>query len=185
MSTLTADPGLVRIGAKLYADDASVIDLPAYVPIFHGWIQRRILDGTPIDVADYAHVPDGPGVMLIGHEADRSIDMGEGRPGVLYQRKRIAEGSLEDRFAAAIAAADGLADELEADSAADGVSFGRDEILLKVTDRRRAANDDEALDALRPAIADALGRVRPGRQASIERLTGDPKGPLTIRVRLS
>ena len=185
MSTLTTDPELVRIGAKLYADDPSVIDLPAYVPIFHGWIQRRILDGTPIDVADYAHVPDGPGVMLIGHEADRSIDMGEGRPGVLYQRKRIPEGSLEDRFAAAIAAADGLADELEADAAAEGVAFGRDEILLKVTDRRRASNNNDALDALRPVIAGALARVRPGRDAAVERVAGDPKGPLTIRVRLS
>ncbi len=185
MSTVTADPDLVRIGAKLYADDPSVIDLTAYVPIFHGWIQRRVLDGTPIDVADYAHVPDGPGVMLIGHEADRSIDLGEGRPGVLYQRKRIAEGSLEDRIAAAIAAADGLADELEADSAANGVAFDRDEILLKVTDRRRASNDDGALDALRPVIGAALARVRPGREASVERVTEDPKGPLTIRVRLS
>lgn len=155
------------------------------MPIFHGWIQRRILDGVPIDVADYAHVPDGPGVMLIGHEADRSLDMGEGRPGVLYQRKRIAEGTLEDRFASAITAADGIADELEADAAADGVAFGRDEILLRITDRRRAPNDDAALDALRRDIEGALARVRPGRPASIERVAEDPKGPLTIRVRLS
>lgn len=185
MSTVIADTDLVRIGAKLYAEDPSVIDLPAYVPIFHGWIQRRMLDGTPIDVADYAHVPDGPGVMLIGHEADRSLDLGEGRPGILYQRKRLPEGSLEDRFAAAVAAADGLADELEADPAANGVAFGRDEILLTVTDRRRAGNDDTALDALRPAIEGALARVRPGRSASVDRVTEDPKGPLTIRVRLS
>ena len=109
--TTTTTTDIVRIGAKLYAQDPSVIDLPAFVPLFHGWIQRRILDGVPIDVADYAHVPDGPGVMLIGHEADRSLDLGEGRPGVLYQRKRDGEGTLEDRFAAAIAAADGIADE--------------------------------------------------------------------------
>ena len=74
MPTATA-PDLVRIGAKLYAGNPDVIDLAAYVPIFHGWIQCKILDGVPIDVADYAHVPDGPGVMLIGHEADRSIDL--------------------------------------------------------------------------------------------------------------
>ena len=185
MSTLAADTDLVRIGAKLYADDPSVIDLAAVVPIFHGWIQRRILDGVPIDVADYAHVPDGPGVMLIGHEADRSLDLGEGRPGVLYQRKRVVEGTLVDRFAAAVTAADGLADELEADGAAGGVAFGRDEILLRIADRRRAPNDDGALDALRPAIEGALARVRPGRMASVERVTGDPKGPLTVRVCLS
>ena len=36
--------------------------------------------------------PTGPGIMLIGHEADRSLDFGEGRPGVVYQRKRDGRG---------------------------------------------------------------------------------------------
>jgi hypothetical protein len=182
--TTTTTTDIVRIGAKIYAQNPDVIDLPAYVPIFHGWIQRKILDGVPIDVADYAHVPDGPGIMLIGHEADRSLDLGEGRPGVLYQRKRDGEGSLEDRFAAAITAADGIADELEADAAAGGVAFGRDEILLKVTDRRLAPNDDTTLDALRPAIEAALVTVRPGRDTTIARVTEDPDGPFTARVTL-
>lgn len=185
MSATATTPDPVRIGAKLYARDPGVIDLAAYVPIFHGWIQRRILDGVPIDVADYAHVPDGPGVMLIGHEADRSIDLGEGRPGVLYQRKRDGEGTLEQRVAASIAAADGIADELEADAAAAGVAFDRDEILLKVTDRRLAPNDDATLERLRPAIAAALASVRPGRTATVARVPEDPEGPLTIRVVLS
>lgn len=180
--TTTTTTDIVRIGAKIYAQDPGVIDLPAYVPIFHGWIQRKVLDGVPIDVADYAHVPDGPGIMLIGHEADRSLDLGEGRPGVLYQRKRDGEGSLADRFAAAITAADGIADELEADAAAGGVAFGRDEILLKVTDRRLAPNEDATLDALRPAIDAALATVRPGRDAEIARVTEDPDGPFTARV---
>ena len=181
----TTTPDLVRIGAKLYADTPQAIDLAAVVPIFHGWIQRKVLDGVPIDVADYAHVPDGPGVMLIGHEADRSLDLGEGRPGVLYQRKRDGEGSLEERFAAAIASADGIADELEADPAAGGVSFGRDEILLTVTDRRLAPNEDATLEAVRGAIEAALAAVRPGRPALIARVAEDPHGPFRARVLLS
>ena len=32
---------IVRIGAKLYAENPEVIDLPAYIPLFHGWIQER------------------------------------------------------------------------------------------------------------------------------------------------
>ena len=184
MSTPTT-PDLVRIGAKLYAENPEVIDLEAYVPLFHGWIQQKTLDGVPIDVADYAHVPDGPGVMLIGHEADHSIDLGEGRPGIVYQRKRDAEGDLGGRFAAAIEAADRLATELEDDLAAAGVRFGRDEILIRINDRLAAPNDDATLDALRPAIEAALGAVRPGRAAAIGRVTTDPKGPLSVRVRLS
>jgi hypothetical protein len=184
MTTATTTD-LVRIGAKLYAENPEVIDLDSYIPLFHGWIQRRGLDGVPIDVADYAHVPDGPGVMLIGHEADRSLDLGEGRPGVLYQRKREGEGSLAERFAAAIAAADRIADDLEADPLAAGVRFGRDEILIVVPDRRRAANDDAALEELRPAIEAALATARPGRAAELSRAPEDPRGPLRVRVRIS
>ena len=176
---------IVRVGAKLYAENPEVIDLSAYVPIFHGWIQRRMLDGVPIDVADYAHVPDGPGVMLIGHEADRSLDLGEGRPGIVYQRKRDGGGRLEDRVAAAIEAADRTATEIENDPAADGVRFGRNEIVLRINDRLAAPNDEATLEALRPAIEAGLAMVRPGRSATIERATDDPKGPLSMRVRLS
>jgi hypothetical protein len=184
MSTATATD-IVRIGAKLYAENPAVLDLPAYIPLFHSWIQAQRLDGVPIDVADYGHVPDGPGVMLIGHQADRSLDLGEGRPGALYQRKREPEGTLEDRFAAAIAAADALADDIEADPASEGIRFGRDEILLRVTDRLAAPNEDAALDALRPAIEAALQRTRPGRAATVERVIEDPKGPFRARARLS
>lgn len=184
MTTATS-ADLVRIGAKLYADNPEVVDLESYIPLFHGWIQRRVLDGVPIDVADYAHVPDGPGVMLIGHEADRSLDLGEGRPGALYQRKREGEGSLQERFAAAIAGADRIADDLEADALAAGVRFGRDEILLTVPDRLRAPNDDATLEELRPAIEAALATTRPGRRAELARVPEDPDGPLRVRVRLS
>ncbi len=184
MATATAT-AIVRIGAKLYAENPGVIVADDYVPLFHGWIQRRGLDGTPIDVADYKHVPDGPGIMLIGHEADRALDFGEGRPGVLYQRKRDGSGSLEERFAAAIEAVDRAAATIEADPAASGVRFGRDEILLRVNDRLNAPNDDATLEALRPAIVAALGVVRPGRDAEVARVEDDPRGPLTIRVRLA
>ena len=95
MATATTTD-IVRIGAKLYAENPGVIVPDDYVGLFHTWIQRRFLDGTPIDVADYKHVPDGPGIMLIGHEADRALDMGEGRPGVLYQRKREGEGTHQE-----------------------------------------------------------------------------------------
>jgi hypothetical protein len=183
--TTAAATGIVRIGAKLYAENPDALDLPALIPLFHGWIQDRRLDGVPIDVADYAHVPDGPGVMLIGHEADRALDLGEGRPGALYQRKRQGEGSLEDRLAAAIEAADALADGIEDDPAAGGVRFGRDEILIRVSDRLNAPNDDLTLDALRPAIEAALARVRPGRPAAIARVVEDPRGPFRARVALA
>ncbi len=175
----------VRIGAKLYARNPEVVDADAYVGLFHGWIQGRGLDGVPIDVADYKHVPDGPGIMLIGHEADRSIDFGEGRPGVVYQRKRDLGGSLEERFALTLEAVDRTAADIEADPAAAGVVFDRDEILVRINDRLAAPNDDATLEAVTPALTAALAVVRPGRTARITRVADDPKGPFLARVTLS
>jgi hypothetical protein len=178
--------GLHRIGAKLFAENPEVIEAEPYIGIFHRWIQAQDLDGLPIDVTDYAHVPDGPGIMLIAHEADRAIDFADGRPGAVYQRKRDLEGALDERIAAVIAAADATADRLEAEPGAAGVRFGRDEIELRFHDRGALTNDDEGLSAVLPAVQAALAAVRPGHTATVVRDADDhPRAPLTLRATLA
>lgn len=181
-TTTVADA--VRIGVKLYAEDPAAVRPDRFIPVFHGWIQRGAVPGLLIDVADYAHVPQGPGVMLIGHEADHAIDLGEGRPGVLYQRKRDLDGTLEERIGAALDAAEIAAAELEADPDAGGLRFGRDELLVRILDRLAAPNAPATLEAVRPALLAALERRRPGAALSLEHVD-DPKGPFAVRVRLS
>ena len=39
------------------------------IGLAHGWIQRQRLDEIWIDVADYSHLPAGPGVLLVAHGA--------------------------------------------------------------------------------------------------------------------
>ena len=56
--------------------------------MFHRWIKQHALPELTIDVANYAHVPKGPGVVLIGHGSDYFMDEGEGRLGLLHNRKR-------------------------------------------------------------------------------------------------
>jgi len=183
MAVATLDD-VVRIAVKLYALEPASVEMDRFIGVFHGWIQRGAVPGLLIDVADYAHVHEGPGVMLIGHEADHAIDVGEGRPGIAYSRKREPEGTLEDRIRSAIEAVELAAGELEGDPDAGGVRFGRDELLLRVNDRLAAPNDEATYEALRPALEAALAELRPGRPASIERVP-DAGGPLTIRVRLA
>ncbi|MGE0796535.1 MAG: hypothetical protein AB7H43_15705, partial [Acidimicrobiia bacterium] len=84
-----------------------------------------------------------------------------------------------------IAAADTLAGDIEAEELASGVTFGRDEILIQVMDRLAAPNDDAGFEIMRPAVEEALTTVRPGRPATLGRVTADPRGPLTIRVLLA
>ena len=45
-------------------------------------------------MADYRHVPEGPGVMLIGHQANYSVDNTDNRLGVRYNRKEPLEGQI-------------------------------------------------------------------------------------------
>ena len=76
-----------HINVKIFVADPSAIDLADAVGVFHRWIKERACPEMLIDVAEYRHVPAGPGVMLIGHEANYSFDERENRLGLLYNRK--------------------------------------------------------------------------------------------------
>ena len=60
--------GPSRVCVKLYAEDRGIGD-QTFVPIFHEWIRDQALEGLVLfDVADYAHVPDSPGIVLVTYE---------------------------------------------------------------------------------------------------------------------
>ena len=52
-----------HVRVKVFASRAVSID--DAIPVFHRWIQERVHPEMLIDVADYRHVPDGPGVMAM------------------------------------------------------------------------------------------------------------------------
>ena len=94
-----------KIVIKLFVEDASRLEAHEFVPIFHSWIQQRaVADHLLIDVADYAHVHNGPGTCLITHEANFYTDRGEGRLGLMYGRKQPAPGTFIDRVRQALIA---------------------------------------------------------------------------------
>lgn len=176
-----------RISAKLFVADADAIGKGAveYIPIFHRWIQGGELSGLPLDVVDYGHVVDGPGVMLIGHEADRSLDFSDGRPGFVYARKREAEGALRERFAQAIAEAVEGAQRLEAEPALEGaVRFRTDELQFSIRDRLDAPNTSATLDALSEDIAAAVSDVLPGADVTLAQV-GDERRPFMVQIAVS
>jgi hypothetical protein len=184
VSTTTID-GVDRIGVKFYAENPAEVRPERFIGLFHTWIQRHTVPGLLIDVADYAHVPEGPGVMIIGHEADYAIDLAEGRPGVLYQRKRDGEGSFEDRLRFALETAHKAASEIEADASVGVLRFDRDEVVVRVLDRRRLPNDDASVVAIGPALARAVSTVFPAKQVASAERTGVDGDPLTLRVVLA
>ena len=86
----------IRISAKFFVDldPTAEIDLHPFIGLFHRFIQQGTLEGLLIDVADYAHVPNGPGVLLIGHDVDYAIDLTGGRAGILVTSKRQGDTPL-------------------------------------------------------------------------------------------
>lgn len=168
-----------KFQVKLFAKNDGV-ELEKLIPVFHAWIrEKRIDDELLIDVADYSHVPQGPGVVLIGHESDYYFDMADGRPGLLYSRKRAFEGDVDaairDSFVRALRACQLLEQE---DTL--GLQFGTSEALFRVQDRLAAPNDDSTLEALRPALQ-STAKALFGQEPSLSR-TGSERGPFSVTV---
>jgi len=96
-----------KLQLKFFVAEPFGFQLEPFVPVFHDWIRRKLLGTeTLIDVADYAHVHHGPGILLVGHQSDYYIDLGQGRPGLLFSRKReaLAEpaANIQDAFRRAL-----------------------------------------------------------------------------------
>jgi hypothetical protein len=173
--------GVERIGVKLYAADPDAVEPSRFIGVFHDWIRSGAVPGLLIDVADYAHVHHGPGVMLIGHEVDYAIDLGEGRPGFLAQRKRDGEGDLRDRLTTALRGAVEGALAAEAEPGAGGIRFRTDELEVRILDRLVAPNDDATLAALRPDLDAVLAIAHAGAEVTVARID-DPAEPFTLRI---
>jgi len=153
---------LQHINVKLYLRDPHAVKMEAVVPVFHGWIQNSSCEELLIDVADYRHVHAGPGVVLIGHQADYSLDNTDNRLGIRYNRKSVVEGSNRDRFSQALRAACRACLTLESEERLRGnVCFDGRGIQLFVNDRMLAPNKAHVAEAVRTELrdffADAFG----------------------------
>src|SRR4051812_16123636 len=64
------DAHKLQLKIFLTPESARTVDVEALIPVFHRWIKQRALPELTIDIANYGHVPQGPGVVLIGHGSD-------------------------------------------------------------------------------------------------------------------
>jgi hypothetical protein len=175
---------LQRIGLKLFAEDGASVQPRQLVPIFHRWIQTQaIADHLLIDVADYSHVPDGPGVMLVAHEGNFSLDLGGGRMGLKYNRKIPAAGALGDRLRhVARTVFDACRRLQEEPGLAGKIRFRGDELQLFANDRLHAPNRPQQLAAFQPALQ-GMVRTLYGESRCTVTPEADPKERFSVHVR--
>ena len=171
-----------HFNVKVFATSDSQIAWHDFIPVFHRWIQQRSVPELLIDVADYAHVPAGPGVVLVAHEAIYSFDNRANRPGVLYNRRTTVDGTDEDKLRQACTAASSAADLLENEPELKGrVRFDRSAYEVFVNDRLLAPNTDETFDRLSPAIGSVMSEQL-GGPVELE-WDSNPRGLFRVIVR--
>jgi hypothetical protein len=170
-----------RLQLKLYLAPSAHFELEALIPVFHRFIRDQVLKELLIDVVDYSHVPDGPGVVLIGHGADYYVGALDGAYGLVYSRKRGGPGAdarLEDALRRLINAARLLEQENGL-----GLRFNSADLSLRLTDRLHAPNDDATFVDTQAEVVALFGRVY-GAEVRVERLPAS-KEPLSLRIKPS
>ena len=167
---------LQHVNVKLMIGNSEAIDLEPLIPIFHSWIQYRVCDELLLDIAEYRHVPAGPGVVLIGHEANYSVDNTDNRLGVRYNRKAPLDGSNQDRMIQAARAALTACQRLESEPRLAGkLQFDGQRLEVFINDRLLAPSGDATRMALDPELqAFAKKLFRDGEVALS--YGGDPRG---------
>jgi hypothetical protein len=172
-----------RIQLKVFAQPGFVIDTHKSVRVFHRWIKERVLPEQVVDVADYSHVQHGPRVALIGHGSDHYLDDSQGRPGLLYFRKRAAPPPHE-RLADAFRRCLSAARLLESDPGFDAPpKFGTGELLLRFVDRLQAPNTDAGYEPLREQVEHFLAELY--RQPVEILREGSVRELLSLRIQAS
>jgi hypothetical protein len=157
------------------------VDLAAAIPVLHGWIQRKALDGVLIDVVDYRHVPDGPGVVLVGHDAMYSLDETAGRLGLLYTRRTSMEGGTLEKLLHAYSAAQAACQLLEREPAFAGkLAFDLRDCEISVNDRMLAPNTESTRQAVEPELRKLFEAVWKGDSYTLEWNRAPPE---LLRVR--
>jgi hypothetical protein len=173
---------LQHVNVKLLLKDPDGVDLHAVVPVFHSWIQEQAGEELLLDVASYAHVKDGPGILLIGHEADYSLDLSDGRLGLRHNRKALLEGTSASRLDQAVRATLNALERLERDRRLGGkIQFDGRGLELFINDRLLAPNTEETKRAADPELRAFVGRLLAGEGYSLA-YEADPRRLFGARV---
>ncbi|HIG26350.1 MAG TPA: hypothetical protein EYQ50_00560 [Verrucomicrobiales bacterium] len=181
----TSATALQHVNVKFFIEHADSVDLDEVIQVFHRWIQDQKLDDLLIDVADYRLVPSGPGILLIGHNAQYSFDNSGDRLGVLFNQKSTVDGSPQEVIFNAIETARKVCRLLAQDDwKKSRISFLGTELQITVNDRLLAPNTEETLERLKPSILAALNQSLGTKDCTLERAT-DPRARFSLLVKFA
>ncbi len=172
---------LQKINVKFFVGNSSGISLSVFINIFHSWI--RASDGDYYDLADYSHMHAGPGILLIAHEANISIDNTGSRLGLLYNQKQPLQGSNREKLHSTFRSALDYCRRIEGEPSLQGkFKFRGDEALILINDRLHAPNTERTFRALEPDLEDLARALYGGADFTLRRNT-DPKQRFAVQIK--
>lgn len=177
---------LQRIGVKLFVENPEEVRLLDLIPVFHSWIQRQAIpEHLFIDVHNYSHVFRGPGILLVGHEGNFSMDQEEERLGLLYVRKAPLSGSPVERLKQIFKTALQGARLLEAEEKLQPPPrFGTGEWFILANDRLHAPNTAETFESFQPELEKFLGGLLNGSGYGLtQRSEAKERFGVTVRLK--
>jgi len=168
-----------RLGVKFNLKQQPTLAPDDILPIFQRWIQEHTLEGMLIDVIDYKHVPEGPGVVLIADEADLAYDLTDGEIGLYYIRKRDLPDELSDALRLVFRGALDAALALEAEAPGD-IVFDFGSAKISFLDRMHYRNTPEVFADTRAIMTELLSGIY-GQAVTVSRFYDDPRAVFALR----
>ena len=148
---------LQRIQIKIACDAPPAFKLDPFLEIFGRWRSEKEHPAQWVDLADYAHMSRGPGVVLVGHRCSLSMDLSPPVPGILYSARKGLSGSHAERIASAFEWCLELAQRLTGEKEFPAsVRLRPDWIEIRFTDRLETPNEVGTAEELRPALRRVL-----------------------------
>ena len=159
-----------HVNLKIFAKPSPDVNVADAIPVFHRWIQQGDFPELLIDVADYSHVPEGPGVLLIAYEANYSLDYARDQLGLLYNRKATGSGNPQAQLRQAYDAAVAACRRIEQEPEFQGLlSFDPTHLEIVFNDRLLHPNTDDSWRELQPETQQFFDGIFGPGQYSLER----------------
>lgn len=151
---------LQRIHLKILVDAPAGLSLDPFLAIFGRWRHDKNHPAEWVDLADYAHMAKGPGVMLGGKQCNFCVSTDDPGLGLLYAGKKDFEGPVENRVLEAFRRCIRLSQALAAEPQfPPEMTLNTQSWELFINDRLQFPNTDATDRLLRTPIQAALDEL--------------------------
>src|SRR5688572_24423113 len=175
----------LRTQVKFFLDNPESVDVAASMGVFQRWIQQSALNDMLIDAADYRHVFEGPGMVLIGHYSEYALESRQGRLGLLYTRKRRSDPNLQEQLRTSFRLALAAAALLETETVFDPrLKFRTDEVEIRFADRLNLPNKPESFDLVKNDLQTVLAELYGDRSIQLAPVAQDDRYLFMVTARI-